>query len=110
MNLKVKIKAPIIIVPIDSQTLKALCLDLGLIKVSNHFTDHFLEDRNAVIDDMKLELTDFKLFHADVVPQAGDDGESIYAHHLKGYQLEAPDCRATGLETRRRLYLEDYPP
>lgn len=74
LSLKVKIKAPIIIVPIDSQTLKALCLDLGLIKVSNHFTDHAVDKKNAVIDEMKLDLSDFKLFHADVTPpgQAGD--------------------------------------
>lgn len=86
MNLKVKIKAPIIIVPIDSQTLKALCLDLGLIKVSNHFSDHFVNDRNAVIDEMKLELSDFKLFHAEIV-QAVTDGEETGGNadyqHLK---------------------------
>lgn len=74
LSLKVKIKAPIIIVPIDSQSLTALCLDLGLIKVSNHFSDHYVEDRNAVIDEMKLELTDFKLFHADVVRQEHGNG------------------------------------
>lgn len=76
LNLKVKIRAPIIIVPIDSQTLKALCLDLGLIKVSNHFTDHFVNDRNAVIDEMKLELSDFKLFHAEIVPAVTDGTET----------------------------------
>lgn len=66
LNLKVKIKAPIIIVPVDSHNLTVLCLDLGLIKVSNHFSDHFVGDRNAVIDEMKLELSEFKLFHADI--------------------------------------------
>lgn len=77
LNLKVKIKAPIIIVPIDSQSMKALCLDLGLIKVSNHFSDHFVNERNAVIDEMKLELSDFKLFHAGIVPPtAGDQDDT----------------------------------
>lgn len=66
LNLKVNIKAPIIIVPIDSQAMKVLCLDLGHIKVSNHFTDYFVNERNAVIDEMKLELSDFKLFHAEI--------------------------------------------
>lgn len=77
LNLKVKIKAPIIIVPIDSQSLDALCLDLGLIKVSNHFSDHFVDNRNAVIDEMKLELSDFKLFHAEiVVPEREEANEA----------------------------------
>lgn len=66
LNLKVKIRAPIVIVPIDSKSMRALCLDLGLIKVSNHFSDHFVADRNAVIDEMKLELSDFRLFHTEL--------------------------------------------
>lgn len=72
LSLKVKIKAPLIIVPIDSQSMKALCLDLGLIRVSNQFSDHFVHERNAVIDEMKLELSDFKLFHAEM--GAADEG------------------------------------
>lgn len=55
--------------------MKALCLDLGLIKVSNHFSDLIVSERNAVIDEMKLELSDFKLFHADIA-LAGEQGES----------------------------------
>lgn len=72
LNLKVKIKAPIVIVPVDSQTLTALCLDLGLIKVSNHFSDHFAGERNAVIDEIKLELSEFKLFHGEIETNDSD--------------------------------------
>lgn len=73
LNLKVIIKAPIIVVPVDARTQKALCLDLGLISISNHFIDHVVEDKNAVIDEMKLELSDFKLFNGHIGPGASED-------------------------------------
>lgn len=76
MNLKVKIKAPIIIVPIDSQSTRGICLDLGLIKATNHFTDIPVTQavqKSAVIDELKLELSDIKLFCVDIL---NDDKEN----------------------------------
>lgn len=39
MLLNVRIKAPIIIVPVDSQSLKAISIDLGHLNISNNCTD-----------------------------------------------------------------------
>lgn len=39
MLLSVRIKAPIIIVPVDSKSLKAISIDLGHLNISNNCTD-----------------------------------------------------------------------
>lgn len=70
MLLSVRIKAPIIIVPIDSQSLKAISIDLGHLNISNVCTDipnSAVNDRDpAVLDEMKLELKDMKISKSEV--------------------------------------------
>ncbi|XP_055701182.1 intermembrane lipid transfer protein Vps13 isoform X2 [Phlebotomus papatasi] len=64
MNLNVRIKAPIIILPEDSQSFNALCLDLGYLIVTNNCYELSAvnaENVKAVIDDMKLDLKDLKV-------------------------------------------------
>ncbi|XP_059615380.1 intermembrane lipid transfer protein Vps13 isoform X2 [Phlebotomus argentipes] len=64
MNLNVRVKAPIIILPEDSQSVKALCLDLGYLIVTNNCYELPAvneENTKAVIDDMKLDLKDLKV-------------------------------------------------
>lgn len=39
MKLNVRIKAPVIIVPVDSQSLNAICLDLGFLSITNANTE-----------------------------------------------------------------------
>uniref|UniRef100_A0A6B2EM79 Putative vacuolar protein n=1 Tax=Phlebotomus kandelakii TaxID=1109342 RepID=A0A6B2EM79_9DIPT len=64
MNLNVRVKAPIIILPEDSRSVKALCLDLGYLIVTNNCYELSAvneENTKAVIDDMKLDLKDLKV-------------------------------------------------
>lgn len=39
MKLNIKIKAPLVIVPIDSKTVEALAVDLGFLSITNVCTD-----------------------------------------------------------------------
>ncbi|XP_055373962.1 intermembrane lipid transfer protein Vps13 [Condylostylus longicornis] len=63
IRMNVQVKAPIIIVPIDSKSLTGICLDLGYLR----FTTHTMEARigkdntKAIIDEIKLDLSDLKL-------------------------------------------------
>lgn len=62
--LDVNLKAPDIIVPVDSQSDQALILDLGVLALSNIFLT--LEAKNekgfsAVIDELKINLSQFQL-------------------------------------------------
>ncbi|GAB0096265.1 Vacuolar protein sorting-associated protein 13 [Sergentomyia squamirostris] len=64
LNLNVRMKAPIIILPEDSQSKSALCLDLGYLIVTNNCYEVHTENEGhskAVIDDMKLDLKDLKV-------------------------------------------------
>ncbi|KAH1006005.1 hypothetical protein HUJ04_006891 [Dendroctonus ponderosae] len=61
--LNIKMRAPKIFVPVSSQSMDALLLDLGVISISNRFL--MLDAKNedgfsAVVDDMKVVLTDLK--------------------------------------------------
>lgn len=64
ISLKVNLKAPDIIVPVNSKSHDALLLDLGHITISNQFLMlEAVNDENqkAVLDEMSLKLTDFSL-------------------------------------------------
>ncbi|XP_034653735.1 vacuolar protein sorting-associated protein 13 [Drosophila subobscura] len=63
MKLNVRIKAPIIIIPIDSKSRDALSLDLGMLELTNNTVTVAVADRTerAVIDEIKLQLRDVKL-------------------------------------------------
>lgn len=63
MKLNIRIKAPIIIVPIGSQDRNALLLDLGLLELTNNTVEVAVveEERLAVIDEIKLQICDVKI-------------------------------------------------
>ncbi|KMY92020.1 vacuolar protein sorting-associated protein 13 [Drosophila simulans] len=63
MKLNIRIKAPIIIVPIGSQDRNALMLDLGLLELTNNTVEVAVaeEERLAVIDEIKLQICDVKI-------------------------------------------------
>ncbi|XP_050293110.1 intermembrane lipid transfer protein Vps13 isoform X2 [Anthonomus grandis grandis] len=63
ISLNIRLRAPKILVPVSSQKMDALLLDLGVISISNKFL--VMDTKNedgypAVVDDMKVALTDFK--------------------------------------------------
>lgn len=63
IKMNIKIKAPIILVPVHSRSLEALVIDLGNLKISNTINNLDVKGDHgpAVIDDMKVELSDMKL-------------------------------------------------
>lgn len=64
IEMNIKLKAPVIIVPTNSQSYDAVMLDLGNIVLSNRFLNldaHNEAGHPAVIDDLKLNLMDLKL-------------------------------------------------
>ncbi|XP_039442815.1 intermembrane lipid transfer protein Vps13 isoform X7 [Culex pipiens pallens] len=70
MKLDIKVKAPIIVIPVDSRSLKAVAMDFGHLSITNNFRDIATENSHgpAVIDEMKIELKDMKLSKVDVCP------------------------------------------
>lgn len=63
ITLNIKIKAPIILVPVHSKSLEAIVIDLGNLKITNKISNLDVKGNNgpAVIDEMKVELSDVKL-------------------------------------------------
>lgn len=63
IRLAIKIKAPIILVPVHSQSYEAIIIDLGNLKISNVIKSTEVENEHgpALIDEMKVELTDIML-------------------------------------------------
>lgn len=64
ISLNVRIRAPKIVIPRNSKDYNALYIDLGNLQVVNNFiildikNEH---DESAVVDEIQLKLTDFKL-------------------------------------------------
>ena len=63
IKMDIKIKAPIILVPVHSQSLEAIVIDLGNLKITNLINNLNVKNDHgpAVIDEMKIELSDVKL-------------------------------------------------
>jgi len=63
IKMNIKIKAPIILVPVHSQSLEAIVIDLGNLKITNVINNLNVKGDYgpAVIDEMKVDLTDVKL-------------------------------------------------
>lgn len=63
IKINIKIKAPIVLVPVHSQSLEAIVIDLGNLKISNRINNLDVKNDHgpAVIDEMKVELSDVKL-------------------------------------------------
>lgn len=66
IKLNVKIKAPIIYVPVHSQSLEAIIIDLGHLSVSNTISNFHVAsvDKTAVLDDIKVQLMNVQLSKA----------------------------------------------
>ncbi|XP_067630378.1 intermembrane lipid transfer protein Vps13 [Eurosta solidaginis] len=69
MKLDIKVKAPVIIVPMDSQSLNSIVLDLGFLSLSNvtNEVDVPRDSRRAVLDEIKLELKNLRLAKAAIL-------------------------------------------
>lgn len=63
LNLNIRIKAPVIVIPTCSHSSDALCLDLGLLEITNNTAEITVpnEERLAVIDEIKLQICDVKI-------------------------------------------------
>lgn len=66
VSLNVKVKAPIIIIPIDSQSNDAIVIDMGLLKANNVIKSTLCNECNnvVVIDEINLDLNDMKITRA----------------------------------------------
>jgi vacuolar protein sorting-associated protein 13A/C len=75
IRMGIKIKAPIILVPVHSQSREAIVIDLGNLKISNFIKSIEVENEHgpALIDEMKVELSDVKLSKVSLVD---DNNES----------------------------------
>lgn len=63
IRLEIKIKAPIILVPVHSQSYEAILIDLGYLKISNNIKSIEVENEHgpALIDEMMIQLREVKL-------------------------------------------------
>ena len=63
IKMNIRIKAPIVLVPVHSRSLEAIVIDLGNLKISNLINNLDVKSEHgpAVIDEMKVELSDIKL-------------------------------------------------
>ncbi|KAF5306759.1 hypothetical protein FQA39_LY01517 [Lamprigera yunnana] len=69
ISLNIDLKAPEIIIPVSSKSSNALLLDLGYITILNKFAYLDIkneEGQNAIIDEMKLQLTDLTIANVDL--------------------------------------------
>ncbi|XP_031336343.1 vacuolar protein sorting-associated protein 13 isoform X2 [Photinus pyralis] len=79
ISLSINLQAPVIIIPVDSKSNKALLIDLGYLTILNKFNtlnvvgDH---GENAVLDEMKLKLTNLTIASV-ILNTAGDIAEKI---------------------------------
>lgn len=75
IRLAIKIKAPIILVPVHSQSYEAIIIDLGNLKISNVIKSVEVANEHgpALIDEMKVELTDIKLSKVLLIDETSSD-------------------------------------
>jgi vacuolar protein sorting-associated protein 13A/C len=91
IRIGVKIKAPIILVPVHSQSCEAILIDLGNLKVSNFIKSIDVQNEHgpALIDEMKVELTDAKLskvqLHADSESSATNTSSRFQSQGKKSF-------------------------
>lgn len=80
IKLNVKIKAPIIFVPVHSQSLEAIIIDLGNLSISNTISNFNLpsssDSKTAVLDDIKVQLTNVQLSKALLKPTKSTEIEN----------------------------------
>lgn len=67
--LNIDLKAPDVVIPVDSKSYEAILLDMGHISLTNAFLVLDIKndlDHKAVIDEMKMKLTNFKLIRIEL--------------------------------------------
>ncbi|XP_017049520.1 vacuolar protein sorting-associated protein 13 [Drosophila ficusphila] len=107
MKLNVRIKAPIIIVPIGSNDSNALSLDLGLLELTNNTVEVAVpnEERLAVIDEIKLHICDVKISKVvllDGNESTADELDAAVGYFSKFNMMNPMSC--TLLVTRNLSY------
>ncbi|KAK7944308.1 hypothetical protein WMY93_000036 [Mugilogobius chulae] len=88
LSMDIRLKAPLIIIPQDSNSHDALVMDLGLITVGNSFSLQQVEGcpLPAVIDNMDVQLSQLKLFRTSVGLES--DGPSVELLEAVNLQLK----------------------
>ncbi|KAJ0001755.1 hypothetical protein NQD34_001551 [Periophthalmus magnuspinnatus] len=86
LSMDIRLKAPLIIIPQDSNSHDALVMDLGLITVGNSFSLQQVEGcpLPAVIDNMDVQLSQLKLSRASV----GLQSEGLNVELLEAVNLQ----------------------
>lgn len=85
MKLNIKIKAPIIVVPVNSLSLDGVSLDLGMLSLSNVTSEISVPENEhspAILDEIRLELKDMKLSKVQIT-QAECPPEKSVEQQLK---------------------------
>lgn len=79
IKMNIKIKAPIILVPVHSKSLEAIVVDLGNLTITNLINNLDVKSERgpAVIDEMKVELSDVKLSKVVLFPQDHNINQNI---------------------------------
>lgn len=83
LKLDIKIKAPIIIVPVHSKSTEGVAMDLGSLHLFNSITALKVpnNEHKAIIDDIKIELNNMKVSKVSIVANSNvDDDISILSN------------------------------
>lgn len=87
MKINVRIKAPIILIPVDSNSMDALSLDLGLLELTNQISDVLVKGHTtdkATIDEIKLNLNDMKITKVVILGEGNTKLSSNDLHYMDG--------------------------
>ncbi|CAG9815731.1 unnamed protein product [Phaedon cochleariae] len=79
ISLDIRLKAPIVVVPVDSQRYDCLILDMGVITLSNTFLTLDVKNEEgfpAIVDDLKVDLTDLKISRVQLNEKSEVQSES----------------------------------
>ncbi|KAH8275295.1 hypothetical protein KR026_004712 [Drosophila bipectinata] len=107
LNLNIRIKAPVIVIPTCSVSSDALCLDLGLLEITNNTAEITVpnEERLAVIDEIKLQICDVKISKIVILDgheTSVDDVDAAFGFSSKFNMMNPMSC--TVLVTRNLSY------
>lgn len=94
MRLNIHIKAPIILVPMDSQSRDAIAIDFGNLAITNvcsEIASSQLDHGPAILDETKLELKDLKLSRVYI------EEDALKSHTTSSSSAE--NTRMAGLRT-----------
>lgn len=87
LKLNVRIKAPIILIPVDSNSMDALSLDLGMLELSNQISSIPVQGHTtdkAIVDEIKLQLKDMKITKVVILGDGNQQLSSENMHYMDG--------------------------